>query len=99
VRRSWRLNGRHYGALQGLDKAQVRQEHGEHQFMLWRRSYQATPPPLDPGTLAEVHQVAWSVVSWSCGATASCGPVPDLCLPGNGSSSAAPMVYSDRRRP
>jgi 2,3-bisphosphoglycerate-dependent phosphoglycerate mutase len=48
VRRSWRLNGRHYGALQGRDKAQVRQEHGEQQFMLWRRSYHVPPPPLDP---------------------------------------------------
>jgi len=49
VRRSWRLNGRHYGALQGLDKAQVRQEYGEERFMAWRRSYGASPPPLDPG--------------------------------------------------
>ena len=46
VRRSWRLNGRHYGALQGRSKAQVRQEYGEGQFTAWRRSYQATPPPL-----------------------------------------------------
>ncbi|MBV9204803.1 MAG: 2,3-bisphosphoglycerate-dependent phosphoglycerate mutase [Actinobacteria bacterium] len=46
VRRSWRLNGRHYGALQGRNKAQVRQEHGEQLFMLWRRAYDATPPPL-----------------------------------------------------
>ena len=47
VRRSWRLNGRHYGALQGCRKAQVLQEYGEHQFTAWRRSYDATPPPLD----------------------------------------------------
>ena len=46
VRRSWRLNGRHYGALQGRNKAQVRQEYGEQQFTLWRRSYAATPPPV-----------------------------------------------------
>ena len=46
VRRSWRLNGRHYGALQGRKKAQVRTEYGEQQFMVWRRSYDATPPPL-----------------------------------------------------
>src|ERR1700736_5970282 len=38
VRRSWRLNGRHYGALQGRDKARVLQESGENQFLLWRRS-------------------------------------------------------------
>jgi 2,3-bisphosphoglycerate-dependent phosphoglycerate mutase len=46
VRRSWRLNERHYGALQGKDKAQVREEFGEEQFMLWRRSYDTPPPPL-----------------------------------------------------
>jgi 2,3-bisphosphoglycerate-dependent phosphoglycerate mutase len=47
VRRSWRLNGRHYGALQGRHKAEVLQQYGERQFTLWRRSYEATPPPLD----------------------------------------------------
>jgi 2,3-bisphosphoglycerate-dependent phosphoglycerate mutase len=46
VRRSWRLNERHYGALQGKDKAQVRQEYGDEQFMIWRRSYDVPPPPL-----------------------------------------------------
>ncbi len=45
VRRSWRLNGRHYGALQGQDKAQVRREYGEDQVLLWRRSYAVPPPP------------------------------------------------------
>ena len=47
VRRSWRLNERHYGALQGKDKAAVRDEFGEEQFMLWRRSYDQPPPPMD----------------------------------------------------
>ncbi|MAS56904.1 MAG: phosphoglyceromutase [Nocardioides sp.] len=46
VRRSWHLNERHYGALQGKDKAQVREEYGEEQFMLWRRSFDIPPPPL-----------------------------------------------------
>jgi 2,3-bisphosphoglycerate-dependent phosphoglycerate mutase len=46
VRRSWRLNERHYGALQGKDKAAVRSEFGDEQFMLWRRSYDVPPPPL-----------------------------------------------------
>jgi 2,3-bisphosphoglycerate-dependent phosphoglycerate mutase len=46
VRRSWRLNGRHYGALQGCRKARVRQEYGERQVTAWRRSYDATPPLL-----------------------------------------------------
>lgn len=47
VKRSWRLNERHYGALQGKDKAQIRDEYGEEQFMLWRRSFDTPPPPLD----------------------------------------------------
>ncbi|MFC7504822.1 phosphoglyceromutase [Nocardioides sp. CPCC 206347] len=47
VRRSWRLNERHYGDLQGKDKAQVREQYGEDQFMLWRRSFDIPPPPLD----------------------------------------------------
>jgi 2,3-bisphosphoglycerate-dependent phosphoglycerate mutase len=46
VRRSWRLNERHYGALQGKDKARTREEFGEDQFMLWRRSYDVPPPPI-----------------------------------------------------
>jgi 2,3-bisphosphoglycerate-dependent phosphoglycerate mutase len=46
VRRSWRLNERHYGALQGKNKAQTRAEFGDEQFMLWRRSYSVPPPPL-----------------------------------------------------
>ena len=46
VRRSWRLNERHYGALQGKDKAQTRNEFGDEQFMLWRRSYDVPPPPI-----------------------------------------------------
>ncbi len=48
VRRSWRLNERHYGALQGKDKKQTLAEFGEEQFMLWRRSYDVPPPPLSP---------------------------------------------------
>ncbi|UNK45424.1 phosphoglyceromutase [Arthrobacter sulfonylureivorans] len=47
VKRSWRLNERHYGALQGKDKAQIRNEFGEDQFMMWRRSYDTPPPALD----------------------------------------------------
>lgn len=46
VRRSWRLNERHYGALQGKSKAQTREEFGDEQFMLWRRSYDVPPPPI-----------------------------------------------------
>jgi len=46
VERSWRLNERHYGALQGLDKAQTVARHGEAQVKIWRRSYDIPPPPL-----------------------------------------------------
>jgi 2,3-bisphosphoglycerate-dependent phosphoglycerate mutase len=47
VKRSWRLNERHYGALQGKDKAQTLAEYGPEQFMTWRRSFDVPPPPLD----------------------------------------------------
>ncbi|GIH75983.1 phosphoglyceromutase [Planobispora longispora] len=47
VTRSWRLNERHYGALQGKNKAQTREQFGDEQFMLWRRSYNVPPPPID----------------------------------------------------
>ena len=46
VRRNWRLNERHYGALQGKDKAAIRAEFGDEQFAVWRRSYDVPPPPL-----------------------------------------------------
>jgi 2,3-bisphosphoglycerate-dependent phosphoglycerate mutase len=46
VERSWRLNERHYGALQGLDKAQTAARHGDAQVKIWRRSYDIAPPPL-----------------------------------------------------
>jgi len=46
--KSWRLNERHYGALQGLDKAETAARHGEEQVQIWRRSYSVPPPPLDP---------------------------------------------------
>ncbi len=47
VRRDWRLNERHYGALQGKDKKQTLAQFGEEQFMLWRRSYDTPPPPIE----------------------------------------------------
>ena len=55
VTRSWRLNERHYGALQGKDKAATLAEYGEEQFMLWRRSFDVPPPPLEDD--AEYSQV------------------------------------------
>src|SRR5688500_15123606 len=49
VKRSWRLNERHYGALQGKDKKQTLEQYGEEQFMLWRRSFDVPPPPIEDG--------------------------------------------------
>ncbi len=48
VIKDWRLNERHYGALQGLNKAETAEEHGEEQVKIWRRSYDVPPPALDP---------------------------------------------------
>ncbi|MBR4415109.1 MAG: phosphoglyceromutase [Aeriscardovia sp.] len=48
VQRSWRLNERHYGALQGKNKSDIRQEYGDQQFMVWRRSYATPPPEINP---------------------------------------------------
>jgi 2,3-bisphosphoglycerate-dependent phosphoglycerate mutase len=48
VVRNWRLNERHYGALQGKNKKQTLEAYGEEQFMLWRRSYDTPPPAIDP---------------------------------------------------
>jgi 2,3-bisphosphoglycerate-dependent phosphoglycerate mutase len=47
VERHWRLNERHYGALQGLDKKETSERHGKEQVQVWRRSYDVPPPPLD----------------------------------------------------
>lgn len=60
VERTWRLNERHYGALQGKDKAQTREEYGEEQFMIWRRSYDTPPPPIaDDDTYSQAGDVRY----------------------------------------
>jgi 2,3-bisphosphoglycerate-dependent phosphoglycerate mutase len=56
VRRDWRLNERHYGDLQGKNKAQIKQEFGVDQLMAWRRSYDTPPPPLAPGSPYDVSE-------------------------------------------
>lgn len=48
VERNWRLNERHYGALQGKNKTEIREEYGDEKFMIWRRSYGTPPPEIDP---------------------------------------------------
>lgn len=54
IRRSWRLNERHYGALTGLDKKQTVAEHGAEQVHVWRRSFDVPPPPIEPGSRYDV---------------------------------------------
>jgi 2,3-bisphosphoglycerate-dependent phosphoglycerate mutase len=54
VRRSWRLNERHYGGLTGLDKKETLERHGEAQFKLWRRSFDVPPPPMEAGSAYDV---------------------------------------------
>ena len=61
VHRSWRLNERHYGALQGTDRAQTRKKFGAEQFMLWRRSYDTAPPPLaDDDPLSQADDIRYA---------------------------------------
>jgi len=55
VYKTWRLNERHYGALQGLNKAKAAEEHGEEQVLIWRRSFDVQPPALTPGDERDPH--------------------------------------------
>lgn len=55
VTKAWELNERHYGALQGLNKAEAAREHGEEQVLIWRRSYDVRPPALEPGDERDPH--------------------------------------------
>jgi 2,3-bisphosphoglycerate-dependent phosphoglycerate mutase len=61
VRRSWRLNERHYGALQGKNKKQTLEQYGEEQFMLWRRSFDVPPPTMDDDDeFSQAHDVRYA---------------------------------------
>src|SRR5215212_6844727 len=61
VRRSWRLNERHYGALQGKNKKETLEQYGEEQFLLWRRSFDVPPPPLDDeDEYSQAHDVRYA---------------------------------------
>jgi 2,3-bisphosphoglycerate-dependent phosphoglycerate mutase len=82
VRRSWRLNERHYGALQGKDKAAVLAEFGEEQFMQWRRSYDTPPPPLaDDDEFSQVSDPRYADLLETVPRTECLADVVDRMLP------------------
>ena len=63
VVRNWRLNERHYGDLQGKNKKETLDQYGEEQFMLWRRSYDVPPPPIDPDSeFAQTHDARYAAL-------------------------------------
>jgi 2,3-bisphosphoglycerate-dependent phosphoglycerate mutase len=82
VKRSWRLNERHYGALQGKDKAQTLAEFGEQQFMTWRRSFDVPPPPLDDDSeFSQAHDRRYAHIDGELPRTESLKLVIDRMLP------------------
>lgn len=82
VKRSWRLNERHYGALQGKDKAQTLEEFGEEKFMTWRRSFDVPPPPLDDDAeYSQVHDRRYVGIDGEIPRTESLKLVIDRMLP------------------
>lgn len=82
VKRSWRLNERHYGALQGLDKAETLEKYGQEQFMEWRRSFDVPPPPLDDDAeYSQVHDPRYVGIDGEIPRTESLKIVIDRMLP------------------
>jgi 2,3-bisphosphoglycerate-dependent phosphoglycerate mutase len=82
VKRSWRLNERHYGALQGKDKAQTLAEYGQEQFMTWRRSFDVPPPPLDDDSeFSQAHDPRYAGLGADLPRTESLKLVIDRMLP------------------
>jgi len=82
VKRSWRLNERHYGALQGKDKAQTLAEYGEEQFQVWRRSFDTPPPPIDSDSeWAQGNDPRYADIGGHVPATESLKTVIDRMLP------------------
>ena len=82
VQRSWRLNERHYGALQGLDKAETLKEYGEEQFMEWRRSYDTPPPALDDSSeWSQVNDPRYANIDGELPRTECLSDVVDRMLP------------------
>lgn len=82
VKRSWRLNERHYGALQGKDKAQTLEEYGQEQFMTWRRSFDIPPPLLDDDNeFSQAHDPRYADLGADLPRTESLKLVIDRMLP------------------
>jgi 2,3-bisphosphoglycerate-dependent phosphoglycerate mutase len=82
VKRSWRLNERHYGALQGKDKAQTLEAFGEEQFMTWRRSFDVPPPPLaDDDQYSQVDDPRYADIDGEIPRTEALSNVIDRFLP------------------
>ncbi|WP_334123855.1 phosphoglyceromutase [Glutamicibacter sp.] len=82
VNRDWRLNERHYGALQGKDKAQTLAEFGEEQFMEWRRSYDTPPPALDDSSeFSQINDERYAALGDSAPRTECLKDVLDRMLP------------------
>ncbi|WP_207555925.1 phosphoglyceromutase [Intrasporangium flavum] len=82
VKRDWRLNERHYGALQGKNKKQTLEQFGEEQFMLWRRSYDVPPPAIDPeDEFAQTHDARYAGLGEAMPATECLKDVVARMLP------------------
>lgn len=82
VKRSWRLNERHYGSLQGLDKAETLEKYGPEKFMEWRRSFDVPPPPLDDAAeYSQVHDERYAGIDGEIPRTESLKIVIDRMLP------------------
>jgi 2,3-bisphosphoglycerate-dependent phosphoglycerate mutase len=82
VKRSWRLNERHYGALQGLDKADTLEKYGPEKFQEWRRSFDVPPPPLaDDADYSQVHDERYAHIDGEVPRTESLKLVIDRLLP------------------
>jgi 2,3-bisphosphoglycerate-dependent phosphoglycerate mutase len=82
VKRSWRLNERHYGGLQGLDKAATQAKFGQEQFMLWRRSYDTPPPVLaDDSEFSQVGDARYAGLGADLPRTECLKDVVDRMLP------------------
>lgn len=82
VKRSWRLNERHYGALQGKDKTQTLEEFGPEQFQLWRRSFDVPPPPLDDDSeFSQAHDERYAGLGSDLPRTESLALVIERLLP------------------